>query len=83
MYEELKDILVNDLQVRAEDVAPTASREQVGLDSLAVLELATLLSGRFGIAIHDYELLEADTVADVVLLVEERRARAGAAGGTS
>ncbi|MGX1914104.1 acyl carrier protein [Streptomyces phaeochromogenes] len=82
VYEELKEILVDDLQVRAEDIAPTASREQIGLDSLAVLELAALLSGRFGIEIHDYELMEAATVADVARLVAERHT-AAAAGGPS
>ncbi|WP_250847767.1 acyl carrier protein [Streptomyces hygroscopicus] len=72
MYEELKGILVDDLQIRAEDVAPTAGREQVGLDSLAAVELATLLSDRYGVEFHDYELLEADTVADIAGLVAER-----------
>ncbi|MFJ8001344.1 acyl carrier protein [Streptomyces sp. NPDC096310] len=74
MYEELKGILVDDLQVRAEDIAPTAGREQIGLDSLAAVELAALLSDRYGVEIHDYELLEAGTVADVADLVAQRRA---------
>ncbi|MFF9345195.1 MULTISPECIES: acyl carrier protein [unclassified Streptomyces] len=73
MYDELKDILVADLQVREEDVAPTATREEVGLDSLAVLELATALNERLGIEVHDYELLDAGTLADVARLMAERR----------
>lgn len=76
VYEELKEILVDELQVRAEDVAPSAGREEVGLDSLAAVELAALLSGRYGVQIHDYEVLEADTVADVAELLAERRAPA-------
>ncbi|MEU0929461.1 acyl carrier protein [Streptomyces solisilvae] len=76
VYEDLKGILVDDLQMRAEDVVPTAGREQVGLDSLAAVELATLLGDRYGVEIHDYELLEADTVADIADLVAERRAAA-------
>ncbi|MET9567060.1 acyl carrier protein [Streptomyces tauricus] len=80
MYEELKGILVDDLQVRAEDVTPTASRAEVGLDSLAVLELVTLLNGRYGIEVQDYEVLEAGTVSDVADLMAERRAAAGAGG---
>lgn len=72
MYEVLKGILVDDLQMRAEDVTPTASRVEVGLDSLTVLELSSVLSSRLGIKIHDYELLELATVGDVARLVEER-----------
>ncbi|MFD4371335.1 acyl carrier protein [Streptomyces sp. NPDC058486] len=73
MYDALKDILVGDLHVREEDVTPTATREEVGLDSLAVLELATALHERLGIEVHDYELLDADTLADVARLMAERR----------
>lgn len=72
MYEDLKGILVEDLQVRAEDVDPAATREQVGLDSLAVLELASVLGDRFGIEIHDYELIEAGTVGEIARLVGDR-----------
>ncbi|MFG2115864.1 acyl carrier protein [Streptomyces sp. NPDC048718] len=69
----IKDILVNELHIREEDVVPTATREEVGLDSLAVLELATALNERLGIEVYDYELLDAGTVADVARLVAERR----------
>ncbi|GAA3507059.1 acyl carrier protein [Streptomyces showdoensis] len=73
MYEVLKDILVSELQVREEDVLPTATREEVGLDSLAVLELATALHERLGIEVQDYELLDAGTLADVARLIAERQ----------
>jgi acyl carrier protein len=73
VYTILKAILVDDLQMRADDVFPTASCAEVGLDSLAVMELSELLSSRFGITIHDYELLELATVGDVARLMEERR----------
>ncbi|GAA3762401.1 acyl carrier protein [Streptomyces tremellae] len=78
MYEVLRSILVDDLQMTEEDVVPTAGREEVGLDSLAVVELAALLHDRLGVEIHDWELMEAATVADVARLVEERLPRAGA-----
>lgn len=81
MYDVLKQILVADLHLREQDVLPTAGREEVGLDSLAVLELAELVNGRFGIDVRDYELMEAATLADVANLLEERRAAAEIAGG--
>ncbi|WP_409471664.1 acyl carrier protein [Streptomyces sp. HC307] len=74
MYEVLKGILVNDLQVREEDVLPTATREEVGLDSLAALELAEVLSSRLGIEIQDYELLDTTTLAEMAELVAGRQA---------
>lgn len=73
MYELLKSILVDDLDMRAADITLAASCTEVGLDSLAVEELSSVLSSRCGIEIHDYELLELDTIRDIARLMEERR----------
>lgn len=72
MYDVLREILVDELQLRESDVLPTASRAEVGLDSVAMVELATLLTDRLGFDVQDYELMEAATVADVARLLEER-----------
>ncbi|WSQ12837.1 acyl carrier protein [Streptomyces sp. NBC_01231] len=72
MHEVLRSILVDDLQMREEDVVPAAGREEVGLDSLAAVELSALLRSRLGIEVQDYELLEAATLADVARLVADR-----------
>ncbi|WP_405431297.1 acyl carrier protein [Micromonospora sp. NBC_00617] len=72
MFDQLKTILVEDLQMRTEDVVATADRVEVGLDSLAVVELSDLLSKRLDIHISDYELLELATVGDIAELVAER-----------
>lgn len=78
MYPMLMSILVNDLQMRAEDVTPTATCVEIGLDSLAVVELSGVLSSRLGVEIHDYELLELGTVGAIACLMQERCfARAG------
>jgi acyl carrier protein len=79
VYDLLKSILVDDLQIRAEDITSAANRAEVGIDSLAVTELSSVLSRRLGIEIHDYELLELSTVGDIACLMEERRF--AAAGG--
>jgi acyl carrier protein len=73
VYDVLKGILVDDLQIRAEDITSAANRAEVGLDSLAVTELSSVLSSRLDIEIHDYELLELRTVGDIARLMEERR----------
>lgn len=72
MYEQLKTIMVEDLLLDADDVRPDASREDAGLDSLAVVELSMVLSQRHGIEITDDELLELGTVAEIVALMEQR-----------
>lgn len=72
MFDVLKKILVEDLQIRAEDITSAVNCAEVGLDSLTVTELSSVLSSRFGVEIHDYELLELSTVGDVANLVEER-----------
>lgn len=77
-YELLRAVLIDDLQFLEDDVVPSATRTEVGLDSVAMTELATVLSTRLGFEIHDYELLDATTVADVARLLEERRLAAGA-----
>jgi acyl carrier protein len=73
VYNVLKSVLVDDLQTREEDITPTASCIEVGLDSLTVAELSVVLRSRLGIEIHDYELLELATVGDIARLMEERR----------
>ena len=74
MYELLRTIMIEDLLLDADGVRPDASREDAGLDSLAVIELSIVLSQRHGINITDDELLELETVADIVALMGERTA---------
>ena len=76
MYEFLKTIMIEDLQLDAARVYPGASREDAGLDSLAVVELSMVLSQRHGVEITDDELLELKTVADIADLIEQRTAGA-------
>ncbi len=71
MYELLKEVLVNDLQMKAADITPTVSSASVGLDSLAAVELSGVLMNRFGVVIHDYELLDL-TIGDIAREVQER-----------
>jgi acyl carrier protein len=72
VYEVLKTILVDDLQVSAEDITPTSSCVDVGLDSVTMVELAIVASSRLGVEIHDYELVELTTVGDIARLMGER-----------
>jgi acyl carrier protein len=74
MYELLKSVMSEVLLLDVDGVRPDATREAAGLDSLAVVELSMVLSRHHGIEITDDELLELDTVAEIVALMEQRTA---------
>ncbi len=73
--DQLKTILVDTLKIDPETITPEATREDIELDSLAVVELSLLLKAEFGLDVSDDELLEAATVADIVALLDERSAK--------
>ncbi|QNP65966.1 acyl carrier protein [Streptomyces genisteinicus] len=75
MLEQLQEILSNKLKVSPEAITPEATREDIELDSLAVVELSLLLKSELGLDISDDDLLETETVADMVRLMEERSAK--------
>ncbi|MER8187621.1 acyl carrier protein [Kitasatospora sp. NPDC094015] len=75
MFETLKEILVSKLKVSPEQVTPEATKEDVELDSLAVVELSLVLEKELGVEISDDELLDAETIGDMAALIEERSAR--------
>ncbi|MDT0541990.1 MULTISPECIES: phosphopantetheine-binding protein [Streptomyces] len=75
MFDTLKEILVHKLKVAPEQVVPEATRDDVELDSLAVVELSLVLDKEFGIVVSDDELLEMPTIGDMARLLEERSAK--------
>ncbi|WP_308013361.1 acyl carrier protein [Streptomyces beigongshangae] len=74
MFDQLKEILVSKLKVDPEQIMPDATREDIELDSLAVVELSLVLENELDLRISDDELMEAPTVDALVRLLEERSA---------
>ncbi|MFJ9151175.1 histidinol-phosphate transaminase [Streptomyces sp. NPDC102270] len=72
MYELLKTIMIEELEVEADHVSPDASREDAGLDSLATFELSLALSQRLGVTIADEDLFGLKTLADIAEFLEKR-----------
>ena len=72
MYELLRSILVEELQLSEEDLRPDADKEAAGLDSLGLVELSMVLSKRFGIDVGNDELMGVTTLAEMARLMEER-----------
>lgn len=73
MFELLKSVMSEVLLLDVDAVRPDASREDAGIDSLAVVELSMVLSRHDNIEITDDELFELRTVAEIVALMERRR----------
>ncbi|MGW7255415.1 histidinol-phosphate transaminase [Streptomyces sp. NPDC054834] len=71
MYELLKTIMIEELEVEADHVSPDASREDAGLDSLATFELSLALSQRLGVTIADEDLFGLKTLADIAEFLEK------------
>jgi acyl carrier protein len=72
VYDTLKKILVETLRVEPSQVRPDATKDDLELDSLGVVELAMVLEKDHGLLISDEELQGVDTVADIVALMEQR-----------
>ncbi|MBN1178333.1 MAG: acyl carrier protein [Anaerolineae bacterium] len=73
MFEEVKEIIVDLLGVEPEKVTMEARfREDLGADSLDLVELVMEFEERFGEAISDEDAQQIKTVGDVIKFVEAR-----------
>jgi acyl carrier protein len=70
--EKVKDIIVDQLGVNAEQVVPDAKFiEDLGADSLDTVELVMAFEEEFSIEVPDEEAEKLQSVKDVVTYVEE------------
>ncbi|WP_371574240.1 acyl carrier protein [Streptomyces sp. NBC_01314] len=70
-FDELKNIMIS-IGISEPDIQLDATREDVGLDSIAVVELALVLRREKGLEVTEEEIKAAGTVADVAALVAAR-----------
>ncbi len=71
--EELKNILVEQLQVNSEDVTPSAVlMGDLGADSLDMAELCLQCEEAFGTQFSDSEVVKVKTVQDMVDLIKAK-----------
>jgi acyl carrier protein len=83
-YERLKQILVSEYQLAPEKLTPDARLEELGVDSLGVMELLFQVEDEFGIRLPS-DQVELPTIGDVVdyidRLVAEQHADTASGSG--
>ena len=73
LLEDITEVVVEQLSVSADEVKPDAKFvEDLGADSLDVVELVMALEEKFDIEIPDDEAEKIQTVADVVAYIESK-----------
>ena len=71
MIEQIKKVLVDALNIDEETITPEANlKDDLGIDSLAAVELALELETEFDIRIEDDELAKLETVQDIINIIE-------------
>ena len=73
---KVKDIIVEQLSVNAEQVTPEAKFiEDLGADSLDIVELVMAFEEEFGIEVPDGDAEKLLTVGDVVKYIEDKQSK--------
>jgi acyl carrier protein len=72
-FNEVREIIVNSVGCDESVITPEATvKDDLGIDSLAVVELVMALEDAFGISINEEQLKSIRTVGDIVKLVESK-----------
>lgn len=75
VYSKVKEIIVDQLGIEEEDVAPDASFiDDLGADSLDIVELIMALEDEYSIEIPDEDAEKMETVGDAIKYIEDRLA---------
>ncbi len=71
MFEKLKELLVEELQIDAEDITLDAELSgDLGINSIELADLVMLCEDKFGIEIEDTDINRFVTIGDVVNYLE-------------
>ena len=73
MFEKVKEVLMEAINVDEDMIKMEANlKDDLGIDSLAAVELPLELETEFDVRIEDEELAKLVTVADIVSLLESK-----------
>lgn len=72
VFERLRDVVAEELGISPEEIKPEARFiEDLGADSIGLMELVMKLEEEFGIKIPDEDVEKISTVGDAVKYIEE------------
>ena len=72
MFEEIKNILVSELDVDPDAITPDYQLSgDLGINSLELADLVLLCEDKFGVAISDDDIRSFVTVSDVITYLEK------------
>ena len=73
MFETLKNLLVEELQLNADYIKPESElANDLGINSIELADLIMLCEDKFGVTIEAEDLHKFVTIADVVSYLEEK-----------
>ena len=73
-YEKGREIIANQLSVKAEQITEKSNiAEDLGADSLDLVEILMSLEDEFGVSIPDEAIPEIKTIKDVVEFIESHK----------
>jgi acyl carrier protein len=73
LEDKIKEIIIEQLGVSAEEVVPEASFiDDLGSDSLDIVELVMALEEEWGLEIPDDDAEKIQTIQDAITYIEER-----------
>ncbi|MFC8270094.1 acyl carrier protein [Streptomyces cinereoruber] len=76
MYNSVAEVMANRFGMDRDIVVAEATFDDLGLDSLSQIELATALTKQLGVELDDDEMAELSTVGEIVALLESKGATA-------
>lgn len=76
MFEEIKEVLSEQLGIETDIKLESKLKEELGIDSLLAVELSILLENKYNIDIKEEELAKLVTIKDVIDLLETKGVKA-------
>ena len=73
LYNDIKEMIIEAVSLEEKLVVPEANlQDDLGADSLAILNLAESISTRYGIDLQGDDIVDVDTVGELVKLVASK-----------